>query len=409
MVALGGLLVSVRVIGFFFLTVNKATHPPYNTTNKSKANSHNKPTHPIPLTLLNNSECDLSPKLNFNLTLFPFFQDSNIHLILQIQNSKSNPTNKQTLTMPEPRLALKPAGNVPKHENQNHVKTPQRLRNLAPQIPNVVAQSTVSLDSTCSSDSCSSNSLTKRVNPATASRRSVNRNGLKPVRVVPDAVDVATTVSPPPKRCEWITQHSDPLYTAFHDEEWGVPVNNDRKLFELLVFSQALAEHRWPIILNQRDIFRHLFENFDPSSVAQFTEKKLLTLKINDSSLLSEPKLRAIVENAKQLLKVQQEFGSFSNYCWRFVNHKPVRNEFRYGRQVPVKTPKAEVISKDMMRRGFQCVGPTVIYSFMQVAGLVNDHLLTCFRNQECNVTTKKEFKTEVKKNKVQNETSELT
>ncbi|KAG2400611.1 uncharacterized protein HKW66_Vig0095350 [Vigna angularis] len=296
--------------------------------------------------------------------------------------------------MPEPRLALKPAGNVPKHENQNHVKTPQRLRNLAPQIPNVVAQSTVSLDSTCSSDSCSSNSLTKRVNPATASRRSVNRNGLKPVRVVPDAVDVATTVSPPPKRCEWITQHSDPLYTAFHDEEWGVPANNDRKLFELLCFNICR---------------RKLFENFDPSSVAQFTEKKLLTLKINDSSLLSEPKLRAIVENAKQLLKVQQEFGSFSNYCWRFVNHKPIRNEFRYGRQVPVKTPKAEVISKDMMRRGFQCVGPTVIYSFMQVAGLVNDHLLTCFRNQECNVTTKKEFKTEVKKNKVQNETSELT
>ncbi|TKY75133.1 GMP synthase of glutamine-hydrolyzing [Spatholobus suberectus] len=152
------------------------------------------------------------------------------------------------------------------------------------------------------------------------------------------------------------------------------------------------------------------FENFDPSSVAQFTEKKLLTLKINGNSLLSEPKLRAIVENAKQLLKVQQEFGSFSNYCWRFVNHKPIKNEFRYGRQVPVKTPKAEVISKDMMRRGFQCVGPTVVYSFMQVAGLVNDHLLTCFRHQECKVvTTKNEFKTGVKEKKVQNETSELT
>ncbi|KAL9312916.1 hypothetical protein ACSQ67_018368 [Phaseolus vulgaris] len=308
--------------------------------------------------------------------------------------------------MPEPRPILKPAGNrvtfdnVPKHKNHNHVKTPPRPRNLPPQIPNAVTESNVSLDSTCSPDSCSSNSSPKTVNPATAtaSRRSVNRNGFKPVRVVPDAVDVATTVSPPPKRCEWITPHSDPLYTAFHDEEWGVPVNNDRKLFELLVFSQALAEHRWK-----------LFENFDPSSVAQFTEKKLLTLKINDSSLLSEPKLRAIVENAKQLLKVQREFGSFSNYCWRFVNHKPIRNEFRYGRQVPAKTPKAEVISKDMMRRGFQCVGPTVVYSFLQVAGLVNDHLLTCFRHQECNVTTKNEFKTEVKEsNKLQNETSEL-
>ncbi|KAK7310893.1 hypothetical protein RJT34_08677 [Clitoria ternatea] len=201
----------------------------------------------------------------------------------------------------------------------------------------------------------------------------------------------------PNKRCEWITPNSHPLYTAFHDEEWGVPVDNDdRKLFELLVFSQALAEHSWPAILNQRDIFRKLFENFDPSSIAEFTEKKLLTLKINGNSLLSEPKLRAIVENAKQLLKVQQEFGSFSNYCWRFVNRKPIRNEYRYGRQVPVKTPKAEQISKDMMRRGFQCVGPTVVYSFMQVAGLVNDHLFTCFRHQECNVTTRNEFKTEV-------------
>ncbi|KAK7352348.1 hypothetical protein VNO80_17768 [Phaseolus coccineus] len=307
--------------------------------------------------------------------------------------------------MPQPSPILKPAGNrvtldyVPKHKNHNRVKTPPRPRNLPPQILNAVTESNVSLNSTCSSDSCSSNSSPKTVNPATAtaSRRSANRNGFKPVRVVPDAVDVATTVSPPPKRCEWITPHSDPLYTAFHDEEWGVPVNNDTKLFELLVFSQALAEHRWSTILNQRDIFRKLFENFDPSSVAQFTEKKLLTLKINDSSLLSEPKLRAIVENAKQLLKVQREFGSFSNYCWRFVNHKPIRNEFRYGRQVPAKTPKAEVISKDMMRRGFQCVGPTVVYSFMQVAGLVNDHLLTCSRHQECNVTTKNEFKTEVK------------
>ncbi|KAL2346340.1 hypothetical protein Fmac_000340 [Flemingia macrophylla] len=236
-----------------------------------------------------------------------------------------------------------------------------------------------------------------------ATKTCIKRNSFKPVRVVPHAVDV------PPKRCEWITSNSDPLYMAFHDEEWGVPVDDDRKLFELLVFSQALAERSWPAILNQRDIFRKFFENFDPSSVAQFTEKKLLSLKINGNSLLSEPKLRAIVENAKQLLKVQQEFGSFSNYCWRFVNHKPIRNEFRYGRQVPVKTPKAEVISKDMMRRGFQCVGPTVVYSFMQVAGLVNDHLLTCFRHHKCKMTAKTDFKTEVKEKTVQNETSELT
>jgi DNA-3-methyladenine glycosylase I len=254
---------------------------------------------------------------------------------------------------------------------------------------------------------------------------------------------------------------TDPLYSSFHDQEWGVPViDDDRKLFELLVFSQTLAEHTWPAILNHRDIFRHvsisidmflslyiipcylsliiwyichyrkLFENFDPSSIAQFTEKNLVTPKINGNPLLSEQKLRAIVENAKQLLKVtskffflfqeyismhwdskyfdafsvlqvQLEFGSFSNYCWKFVNHKPIRNEFRYGRQIPVKTPKAELISKDMMRRGFQCVGPKVVYSFMQVSGHVNDHLLTCFRHQECNMTIKNEIKTEVKETKV--------
>ncbi|KAJ1384930.1 Methyladenine glycosylase [Sesbania bispinosa] len=311
----------------------------------------------------------------------------------------------------EPRAILKPAGNrvavseEPKRKKEN----PQRARKEVQEICDSIVRSNVSVDSTCSTDSSnsSSNSSAKKVNSVTvnASRRTVKRNGFKPARVVPDAVDVATLSPPPkgsapPKRCDWITQNSDPLYAAFHDEEWGIQVDDDRKLFELLIYSQALAEHSWPAILNHRDIFRKLFENFDPSSIAQFTEKKLLTLRINGNLLLSEPKLRAIVENAKQLLKVQQEFGSFSNYCWRFVNHKPIRNEFRYGRQVPVKTPKAELISKDMMRRGFQCVGPTVVYSFMQVAGLVNDHLITCFRYQECNLTTKNEFKTEVKEKK---------
>lgn len=126
----------------------------------------------------------------------------------------------------------------------------------------------------------------------------------------------------------------------------------------------------------------------------------MLSLKVNGSLLLSEPKLRAIVENAKQMLKVQQEFGSFSNYCWNFVNHAPVRNGFRYARQVPVKTPKAELISKDLMQRGFRCVGPTVVYSFMQVSGIVNDHLLTCFRYQQCNSDAKKDLKPKIEEMK---------
>ncbi|CAH2067346.1 unnamed protein product [Thlaspi arvense] len=215
--------------------------------------------------------------------------------------------------------------------------------------------------------------------------------------VVAVAVAVAEDISPeipgPVKRCHWITPNSDPIYVLFHDEEWGVPVREDKKLFELLVFSQALAEFSWPSILHKRDAFRKLFEDFDPLAIAQFTEKRLMSLRVNGCLILSEQKLRAIVDNAKSVLKVKQEFGSFRNYCWRFVNHKPLRNGYRYGRQVPVKSPKAENISKDMMQRGFRCVGPTVIYSFLQVSGIVNDHLAGCFRYQECNVETEIEPK----------------
>ncbi|KAJ6685973.1 hypothetical protein OIU79_015888 [Salix purpurea] len=225
------------------------------------------------------------------------------------------------------------------------------------------------------------------------SQAAVKNNFVKDVRNGGEIKDVSSKKEGPVKRCDWITPNSDPLYMSFHDEEWGVPVYDDRKLFELLVYSQALAELSWPAILHMRDIFRKLFDSFDPSSIAQFTEKKLLSLKFNGNLLLSEPKLRAVVENAKQMLKIQQEFGSFSNYCWRFVNQKPLRNGFRYARQVPVKTPKAELMSKDLMQRGFRCVGPTAVYSFMQVAGFVNDHLQACFRYQECNAEVKKNFK----------------
>ncbi|KAL4334483.1 hypothetical protein GQ457_07G026090 [Hibiscus cannabinus] len=300
----------------------------------------------------------------------------------------------------EPRAILGPAGNrvrvsVESKRRTEAPKKPQRPKVPVSQSPPSVVQSNVSVDSSNSSDSSSSNSSFKTA----SSRKTVKRNGVKQVKpkVASTADEAVTEISPaisgPLKRCDWITPFSDPLYTSFHDEEWGVPVHDDRKLFELLVFSQALAELSWPTILKKRDTFRKLFDDFDPSSIAQFTEKKMLSLKIDGCLLLSEPKLRAIVENAKVTLKVQQEFGSFSSYCWGFVNHKSLRNGFRYARQVPVKTPKAEVMSKDMMRRGFRCVGPTVVYSFMQVTGIVNDHLVTCFRYQECNADAKKEIK----------------
>ncbi|KAK7255113.1 hypothetical protein RIF29_28516 [Crotalaria pallida] len=189
------------------------------------------------------------------------------------------------------------------------------------------------------------------------------------------------------KRCAWVTPNTEPCYVAFHDEEWGVPVHDDKKLFELLCFSGALAELTWPCILSKRQLFREVFLDFDPSSVAKMNERKVIAPGSPASSLLSELRLRSIIENARLMCKVIEDFGSFDTYIWNFLNHKPIVNQFRYPRQVPVKSPKAEFISKDLVRRGFRSVGPTVIYTFMQVAGLTNDHLISCFRFKECTVS----------------------
>ncbi|XP_030545427.2 probable GMP synthase [glutamine-hydrolyzing] [Rhodamnia argentea] len=316
--------------------------------------------------------------------------------------AKLQPTAKPVA---EPRAVLGPGGNrVAVAEDQKRRSQPQKTRKLAAVVPALAVRSGASVDSTCSSDSNSSSaSSVKKMAKCRRTVKSIGARAAGPVS--PRAEDGG--VSGPFKRCDWITANSDPLYTSFHDAEWGVPVHDDRKLFELLVFSQALAELSWPMILQLRDVFRKFFDNFDPSCVAHLDEKKMLCVKVNGKPLLSEPKLRAVIENAKQTIKIQEEFGSFSNYLWSFVNHKPIRNGFRYGRQVPVKTPKAEVISKNMMRRGFCCVGPTVIYSFMQVTGMVNDHLLSCFRYQECNADIKRDFKPKTEETEAKNEGSE--
>ncbi|KAL9996691.1 putative DNA-3-methyladenine glycosylase I [Helianthus debilis subsp. tardiflorus] len=190
--------------------------------------------------------------------------------------------------------------------------------------------------------------------------------------------------SPGRKRCAWITANTDPSYAAFHDEEWGVPVHEDKKLFELLSLSTALAEHTWPTILNKRHLFREVFHGFDPVTVSKLNDKKISAPGNPATSLLSEVKLRGIIENARQVCKIVDEFGSFDKYIWGFINHKPIVNKFRYPRQVPIKTSKADSISKDLVKRGFRGVGPTVVYSFLQVAGLTNDHLVSCFRFNEC-------------------------
>lgn len=190
----------------------------------------------------------------------------------------------------------------------------------------------------------------------------------------------------PPVRnvCTWITPKTDPLYAAFHDEEWGVPVHDDKKLFELLVLCGTLAELNWPAILNARDTFREAFAGFDPVLVAGYDDMKIASLMSMKNIMLHEGKLRGIVNNAKRILQIMEQFGSLDRYIWGFVGYKTTINRYRYSRQIPVKTPKAEVISKDLQKRGFRFVGPIVIYSFMQVAGMTNDHHTHCFRWKEC-------------------------
>ncbi|KAJ8750641.1 hypothetical protein K2173_015822 [Erythroxylum novogranatense] len=259
--------------------------------------------------------------------------------------------------------------------------------------------SNLSLNASCSSDASTdsfhSRASTGRLTRSYSLGSRRKQYASKPRSVVSDGgleCQPSSDGSHSKRSCAWVTPNIDPCYAAFHDEEWGVPVHDDKKLFELLVLSGALAELTWPAILSKRQIFREVFVDFDPVAVSKLNDKKVIASGSSASSLLSEPKLRAIIENARQICKVLEEFGSFDNYIWSFVNYKPILSQFRYPRQVPVKTPKADAISKDLVRRGFRYVGPTVIYSFMQVAGITNDHLISCFRFQECiNATEGKE------------------
>ncbi|KAI5676239.1 hypothetical protein M9H77_07189 [Catharanthus roseus] len=257
--------------------------------------------------------------------------------------------------------------------------------------------SNLSLSASCSSDA-STDSFHSRASSGRIYRTSLTANRRKQLAskakiVSPNGISGSSSDGLlPKKRCSWVTPTTDQSYATFHDEEWGVPVHDDKKLFELLVLCGALSELTWPSILSKRHIFREVFADFDPAIVAKLNEKKILAPGSTASSLLSELRLRAIIENARQISKIVEEFGSFDKYIWSFVNHKPLVSTFRYPRQVPVKTPKADVISKDLLRRGFRCVGPTIVYSFMQAAGITNDHLISCYRFQECsNASEEKE------------------
>lgn len=185
------------------------------------------------------------------------------------------------------------------------------------------------------------------------------------------------------KRCSWC-EGSD-IYIKYHDEEWGVPAFDDNKQFEFLVLETAQAGLSWITILKKRENYRLAYDNFKPETVAGFDDKKIEELMKNDGIIRNERKIKASVNNAKRFIEIQKEFGSFSKYIWSFVNYKPVINSWSKDSEIPAKTELSETISKELKKRGFQFLGPVIMYSHMQATGLVNDHVCDCFRYNEIN------------------------
>lgn len=179
-------------------------------------------------------------------------------------------------------------------------------------------------------------------------------------------------------RCVWAG--SDPLYLAYHDQEWGVPVHDDRLLFEFLVLEGAQAGLSWITILRKRDAYRAAFDQFDPAKVAAYDDAKIEALLQNPGIVRNRLKVRAAVLNARGVLAIQDEFGSFAAYLWGFVGGQPRRNAWTSMREIPAETDESRAMSKALLKRGFKFVGPTICYAFMQACGLVNDHTVDCFR-----------------------------
>ncbi|MBW1811710.1 MAG: DNA-3-methyladenine glycosylase I [Deltaproteobacteria bacterium] len=183
------------------------------------------------------------------------------------------------------------------------------------------------------------------------------------------------------KRCEWC--QSSPLMIAYHDKEWGVPVHNDRKLFEFMVLDAFQAGLSWSTILNKRENFRKAFANFDPVKVARFNKRSFERLMKDAGIIRNRQKISCTIENAKIFLKIQKEYGSFNKYIWQFVDGKPRQNKVKNMRQIPARTSQSDAMSKDLKKRGFKFVGSTICYAFMQAAGMVNDHKSDCYRYQQ--------------------------
>jgi DNA-3-methyladenine glycosylase I len=183
-------------------------------------------------------------------------------------------------------------------------------------------------------------------------------------------------------RCPWVDL-TKPDYVTYHDDEWGVPVHDERKLFEFLTLEAAQAGLSWYTILRKRANYRRAFAEFDPEKVARFTAAKIGRLLLDPGIVRNRLKIEAAVNNARKFLKVQDEFGTFDAYIWRFVDGKPIVNRLRTLKDYPGRTPISDVISKDLKHRGFRFVGSTIIYAHMQATGMVNDHTLDCFRRRE--------------------------
>ena len=183
------------------------------------------------------------------------------------------------------------------------------------------------------------------------------------------------------ERCSWCGD--DPLYVAYHDEEWGVPVHDDRTLFEFLILEGAQAGLSWSTILKKREGYRSAFDGFDAERVARYDEHKIAELLADPGIVRNLLKVGSTVTNAQSFLAVQEEFGSFSKYIWDFVDGRPIQNAWRSLAEIPAKTSLAETISKDLKKRGFRFVGPTIVYAHMQATGMVNDHVVDCFRYPE--------------------------
>jgi len=180
-----------------------------------------------------------------------------------------------------------------------------------------------------------------------------------------------------PVRCCWANGEQ---MIRYHDEEWGVPVHDDRTLFEFLILEGAQAGLSWSTILNKRDNYRRAFDHFDPQRIAQYDRRKIRQLLADPGIVRNKLKISAAIQNAKAFLQVQEEFGSFDRYIWRFVGGKPSVNKWKSHRTVPAKTAVSDAMSKDLMRRGLRFVGSTICYAFMQAVGMVNDHATDCFR-----------------------------